>query len=62
VGLLKLIIPTKNLRERNGQNSWAVVTGTSHGTGLGFCQDLAVAGINVCLVAQNITKLNKIAE
>lgn len=61
-GLLKLIIPSKNLRESYGENCWAVVTGASDGIGLGFCEELAAAGINVCLIARNTAKLTKVAE
>lgn len=57
--LLKLLIPAKNIRDSYGENCWAVVTGATDGIGLGFCEELAAFGINICLVSRNATKLAK---
>ena len=46
----------KNLIERYGMNSWAVVTGSSDGLGKGFCLDLASRGFNIALLSRNFEK------
>jgi hypothetical protein len=57
--LIKAILPSKNYRERYGQPSWAVVTGGSDGIGLGFCEELAALGFNVCMIARNRSKMEE---
>jgi hypothetical protein len=34
---IKMILPSKNYKERYGEKTWVVVTGGSDGIGLGFC-------------------------
>ena len=46
----------KNLRERYGSNSWAVVTGSGDGLGKGFCLELASQGFNIALLSRNYDK------
>ena len=48
-----------NLRERYGENSWAVITGGSDGIGLGVARRLAVEGFNIVLIARTQEKLEK---
>lgn len=55
--LIKAILPPKNFSQRYGRGSWAVVTGGSDGIGLGFCQELALLGFNICIIARNRTKM-----
>lgn len=55
--LIKLILPAKNYAERYGPNTWAVVTGGSDGLGLGFCEELAAIGFNICMIARNKNKM-----
>ena len=52
----------KNLINRYGPNSWALVTGASDGLGKGFCEELAKHGFNVILVARSKDKLDKVAQ
>lgn len=49
----------KNLANRYGENSWAVITGGSDGIGLGIAHRLAMNKINVMLVARNEKKLQE---
>jgi len=42
-----------DLNSRYGKDSWAVITGASHGLGWGFAQGLASRGFNVLLIARN---------
>lgn len=51
--LVKAILPQKNFTERYGENTWAIVTGGSDGIGLGFCEELADLGFNICMIARN---------
>jgi 17beta-estradiol 17-dehydrogenase / very-long-chain 3-oxoacyl-CoA reductase len=55
--LIKAILPAKNFSERYGKRSWAVITGGSDGIGLGFCEELAELGFNICMVARNREKM-----
>jgi 17beta-estradiol 17-dehydrogenase / very-long-chain 3-oxoacyl-CoA reductase len=48
-----------DLPARYGAGSWAVVTGGSDGIGFGFCQELAAAGMNVCLVSRSAKKMQE---
>lgn len=57
--LIKTILPAKNFRERYGPKTWAVVTGGSDGIGLGFCEELAALGFNICMVARNKNKMEE---
>ena len=60
--LIVLILPNKNYLERYGRDSWAVVTGGSDGLGLGFCQELAEIGFNICIIARNKNKMEAALE
>jgi len=51
--------PPKNLIERYGENSWAVVTGATDGIGKAFCYSLAEKGFNIAFVSRTLEKLNK---
>ena len=55
--LVKSILPEKNYAERYGANSWAIVTGGSDGLGLGFCEEFATLGFNICMIARNQQKM-----
>ena len=55
--IIKAILPAKNFKERYGLKSWAVVTGGSDGVGLGFCEELAALGFNICMIARNKAKM-----
>ena len=46
----------KNLLDRYGKNSWAIVTGSSDGLGKGFCLELASKGFNLVLLSRNYEK------
>lgn len=35
-----------------------MVTGGSDGIGLGFCEELAALGFNICMIARNKTKMD----
>jgi len=47
----------KNIVERYGRDSWAVVTGGSDGIGLGIAEEFAAEGLNVVLIAKDGPKL-----
>ena len=51
-----------NLKERYGNNTWALVTGATDGIGKAFCEALAREGFNIILVSRNIDKLKKCEE
>jgi 17beta-estradiol 17-dehydrogenase / very-long-chain 3-oxoacyl-CoA reductase len=57
--LAKIVLPEKNYLKRYGENSWAVVTGATHGIGLGFCEELAALGFNICIVDRNEVKIKQ---
>jgi len=42
---------------KDGQKTWAVVTGGSDGIGLGICKKLAKEGFNICIVARTLSKM-----
>jgi short-subunit dehydrogenase len=42
--------------------SWAIVTGSSEGIGLGFCHELARRGFNIILLSRTKAKLEKAAK
>ncbi len=46
-----------NLKDRYGENSYAVVTGSTDGLGKSYAKELARRGLNVVLVARNEEKL-----
>lgn len=50
----------KGFKEKYGQ--WAVVTGASKGIGAEFCERLAIAGINLVLVARDQTALESLSK
>ena len=51
--LIKIILPGKNYIERYGEDTWVIVTGGSDGIGLGFCEEFAKLGFNICMIARN---------
>lgn len=51
-----------SLRERYGENSWAVVTGGSEGIGLSICKHLAQEGFNVAIIARSLEKMRVAKE
>lgn len=60
--LIQLMLTTifrqeKNLVNRYGQNTYAVVTGASDGIGKTFCFSLARRGFNLIMIARNNDKL-----
>lgn len=48
-----------NLIERYGKGTWAFITGSSDGIGLGFANHLAARGFNIILCARNPEKLER---
>ena len=60
--LIKSILPEKNYSLRYGPNTWAIVTGGSDGIGLGFCEELAKLGFNICMIARNRDKMHDALE
>ena len=60
--LAHLIPLEKNLLQRYGEGSWAVVTGSSDGIGKSFAFQLARRGFNVVLIARNEEKLKAVAN
>ena len=53
---------TKCTTERYGENSWAVVTGSTDGIGKECAKHLAGQGFNIVLVSRNLEKLNATAK
>ncbi len=66
IGAIAIVIPTLriirniflywrplDLVDRYGGDSWALITGGSDGIGLGFAQELAKLGFNICIIARN---------
>jgi len=49
-----------NLRERYGEDTWAVVTGASDGIGRAICKELAHEGFNIILIARNENKIKSL--
>jgi 17beta-estradiol 17-dehydrogenase / very-long-chain 3-oxoacyl-CoA reductase len=58
---LRALCARRNLR-KYGVGTWALVTGSTDGIGLGFAKVLAKYGFNLVLVSRNIEKLTKIEE
>ena len=56
------IFGTKCTTQRYGENSWAVVTGSTDGIGKEIAKHLAKLGFNIVLVSRNIEKLNATAK
>lgn len=54
------LIPSKDLIARYGKNTWAVITGATHGLGRSFAFELASKGFNIVLLARNQDKLNQV--
>jgi 17beta-estradiol 17-dehydrogenase / very-long-chain 3-oxoacyl-CoA reductase len=46
-----------NLKERYGEGSWVVITGSSDGIGAAFALELAKEGFNIALVSRTFSKL-----
>lgn len=55
------IRPGPNIRSKYGE-TWALVTGSTGGIGLGIAEELAAAGVNVVLVARNKDRLSCTAD
>eukprot|EP00357_Protocruzia_adherens_P033656 CAMPEP_0115020028 /NCGR_PEP_ID=MMETSP0216-20121206/29841_1 /TAXON_ID=223996 /ORGANISM="Protocruzia adherens, Strain Boccale" /LENGTH=317 /DNA_ID=CAMNT_0002391703 /DNA_START=123 /DNA_END=1076 /DNA_ORIENTATION=- len=51
-----------DLKERYGDNSWALVTGSTDGIGKALSLALASKGFNIVLVSRNEQKLRKVRE
>ncbi|CAD8186763.1 unnamed protein product [Paramecium pentaurelia] len=62
--LLWMTIPRvrRNIIQRYGRNSWAVVTGGTDGIGKEFCIELAKQGFNIVIVAKNEQKMNELSQ
>ena len=61
--LLKyFVIPRKNLAERYGKGSWAVITGASDGLGKQYALELASEGFNIVLMGRNEEKTEAAAK
>jgi len=56
---------TQNFYTKYGSddgNSWVVVTGGTDGIGLEMCKQLAKMELNICIVARDEKKLNKVCS
>lgn len=51
----------KNLKAEYGNNTWALVTGSTDGIGKAFAEELAKSGFNIILVSRTKEKLRKVA-
>lgn len=58
---LRALCARKNIK-KYGVGSWALVTGSTDGIGLGFAKVLAKNGFNIILVARNPEKLQNVEE
>lgn len=58
----RTIMGTQCTTERYGENSWAVVTGSTDGIGKACAKHLARQGFNIVLVSRNLEKLNVVAK
>ena len=63
--LFRLIKPVfhfqHDLLKRYG-GGWAVVTGGTDGIGLGYCEELAKLGFNLCIISRSLEKLERVRE
>lgn len=48
--------------ERYGEDSWAVVTGSTDGIGKASAMHLARLGFNIVLISRNVDKLQEVAK
>jgi 17beta-estradiol 17-dehydrogenase / very-long-chain 3-oxoacyl-CoA reductase len=48
--------------ERYGEESWAVITGSTDGIGKASAMHLARLGFNIVLIARNVEKLQDVAK
>lgn len=53
-----MLRPRRNLQKRYGQNSWAMITGSTSGIGAGFATQLAKENFNLVLVGRSTQKLD----
>ena len=53
---------TKCSTKRYGENSWAVVTGSTDGIGKAAAQHLAKLGFNIVLISRTMAKLQAVAK
>ena len=53
---------TKCSTKRYGENSWAVVTGSTDGIGKAACMHLAKLGFNIVFISRTLSKLEKVAK
>lgn len=50
----------RNLKKEYGK--WAVITGCTQGIGLSYAEQLAKNGLNLVLIARNLSKLEEISQ
>ena len=55
-------LPKYLYQNERGENSWALVTGSSDGIGLALCDELSSRGFNVVLHGRNQAKLDRCRE
>jgi 17beta-estradiol 17-dehydrogenase / very-long-chain 3-oxoacyl-CoA reductase len=53
IGAQTFVLKRRNLPQRYGYNSWAVITGAESGIGREFAIQLAQSGFHVCLIGEN---------
>ena len=51
-----------NLKNRYGEDSWALITGATDGIGKALSEELAREGFNIILVSRSLQKLQKVSE
>ena len=51
----------KNDKWLKSMGDWAIVTGCTHGIGLGYAKELAKKGINLILISRNDALLEKVS-
>jgi len=59
---IEVFRPEKDLKERYGSGSFALITGASDGIGKAFCFSLAKRGFNIVLVARSQLKLHEVEK
>ena len=52
-----MLRPRRDLKKRYGENSWAVITGSTSGIGAAFASQLAQQNFNLILVSRSTAKL-----